>query len=60
MADAEATCAICGAFGPVAETALYLRGPGTVVRGRDCSAMLMTVSRIRGMSCVVFGVLTAL
>ncbi len=34
MTDAEATCATCGATGPVAETAVYLRGPGTVVRCR--------------------------
>jgi hypothetical protein len=59
-ADAEATCAICGAFGLVAETAVYLRGPGTVVSRRECSAMLMAVSRIRGVSCVDRGGLTAL
>ena len=59
-ADAEATCAVCAAFGPVAERAVYLCGTGTVVRCRDCSAMLVAVSRIRGMNCVEFGVLTAL
>jgi Family of unknown function (DUF6510) len=50
--DAEATCATCGAVGPLAETAVYLRGPGTVVRCRTCSGMLMVLSRIRGVSCV--------
>ena len=28
MTDAEATCATCGAAGPVAETVVYLLGPG--------------------------------
>jgi len=34
------------AFGPVAETTVYLRGPGTVVRCPDCSATLMALSPI--------------
>ena len=32
LTGAEATCATCGAVGPVAGTVVYLRGPGTVVR----------------------------
>ena len=48
MTDAEATCAACGATGPVAETVVYLRGPGTVVRCRNCSGTLMVISQIRG------------
>ena len=52
MTDAQATCAACGATGPVAETVVYLRGPGTVVRCRNCSGMLMVISRVRGMNCV--------
>ncbi|MFY9931083.1 MAG: DUF6510 family protein [Streptosporangiaceae bacterium] len=60
ITDAEATCATCGAAGPVAETAVCLRGPGTVVRCRNCSAMLMAISRIWGMNCVDLGGLTAL
>ena len=52
MTDAEATCATCGATGPVAETVVYLRGPGTVVRCRTCSGMLMVISQIRGVHCV--------
>jgi len=60
MTDAEATCATCSATGPVAETAVFLRGPGTVVRCRTCSGMLMVISRIRGMNCVDLGGLTAL
>ena len=60
MTDAEATCATCGAVGPLAETAVYLRGPGTVVRCRSCSGMLMVISRIRGVSCVDLTGLTTL
>ena len=60
MTDAEAACATCGATGPVAETVVYLRGPGTVVRCRNCSGMLMVISQIRGVSCVDLGGLTAL
>jgi len=52
MTDAEATCATCGATGPVAETVVYLRGPGTVVRCRTCSGVLMVISQIRGVNCV--------
>jgi hypothetical protein len=60
MTDAGTICATCGATGPVAGTIVYLRGPGTVVRCRNCSAMLMVISQIRGMSCVDLGGLAAL
>lgn len=60
MTGAEATCPTCGAAGPVAETVVYLRGPGTVVRCRTCSGMLMVISQIRGMNCIDLGGLTAL
>lgn len=52
MTDAAATCATCGATGPVAETVVYLRAPGTVVRCRSCSALLMVISRVRGVYCL--------
>jgi len=60
MTGAEATCATCGAAGPVAETVVYLRGPGTVVRCRTCSGVLMVISQIRGVHCVDVRGLTAL
>ena len=60
MTDAEATCATCGAAGPVAETVVYLRGPGTVVRCRNCSAVLMVISQIRGVNYVDLRGMTAL
>ena len=52
LTDARATCSTCGATGPVAETVVYLDGPGNVVRCRNCSAVLMVITRIRGMNCV--------
>ena len=60
MTDAEASCATCGAAGPVAETLVYLRGPGTVVRCRTCAGLLMVISQIRGMNCVDLRGLAAL
>ena len=33
-----ATCAGCGARGPLAETAVYLRAPGLVARCRSCES----------------------
>ena len=49
---ATGTCASCGAGGPVAETVVYLRAPGTVVRCRTCSSMLMVFATIRETTCV--------
>ena len=45
---------------PVAETVVYLRGPGTVVCCRNCPGMLMVISPIRGVNCADLGGLTAL
>lgn len=52
---AEVTCATCGAAGPVAETVVYLRGPGSVVRCRSCTSLLMVISQVRGVNCVDLG-----
>jgi Family of unknown function (DUF6510) len=60
MTDAAATCGACGAAGPVAETVVYLRVPGTVVRCRNCTAILMVITQIRGTSCVDLRGLAAL
>ena len=60
LTSARSVCAACGATRPVAEAAVYLRGPGTVVRCRSCSAVLMVIARIRGMNCVDLGGLAAL
>jgi Family of unknown function (DUF6510) len=60
MTDAVGTCATCGATGPVAETVVYLRAPGTVVRCRVCGALLMVIVTARGMNCVDLEGLSAL
>jgi len=60
MTSAEATCATCGAVRPVADTMVYLRVPGTVVRCRRCTSVLMVISRVRGLNCVDLSGLEAL
>jgi Family of unknown function (DUF6510) len=60
MTSAQASCAACGAVGPVAETVVYVRGPGTVVRCRNCTSVLMVIARVRGLNCVDLSGLGAL
>jgi hypothetical protein len=36
----------------VGEFAVYLHGPGTVVRCRHCAAVAMVVVEVHGVSCV--------
>ena len=52
MTTATGTCGGCGAIAAVAELAVYMPGPGTVVRCRSCDAVLMAFVRIRGVTCV--------
>ncbi len=52
MTAAEVVCGSCGATGPMAETVVYLRAPGAVVRCRSCGAVLMVVVRHREQNCV--------
>jgi hypothetical protein len=52
MTAATGTCAACGRRGPLAETVVYLRTPGAVVRCRGCTALLMVIAGIRAMNCV--------
>ena len=54
------TCANCGATGPVAETVVYLRAPGTVVRCRTCGNVLMVFVEVRSRKCVDLQGLAAL
>jgi hypothetical protein len=60
MTSAMAVCAACGAVRPVADAMVYLRGPGTVVRCRRCTSILMVISRVRGLNCVDLSGLAAL
>jgi len=52
MTAARGVCASCGAAGPVAETVVYLQAPGTVVRCRSCTSVLMVMVDVRGIRCV--------
>jgi Family of unknown function (DUF6510) len=52
MTAATATCASCGATGPVALFSVFRRAPGTVARCRVCSAVLMVIVHAHDMNCV--------
>jgi hypothetical protein len=60
MTAAIGTCANCGATGPVADTVVYLRAPGTVARCRNCTSVLMVFVKVRGVNCVDLRGLAAL
>jgi hypothetical protein len=52
MTVATGVCAGCGATGPVAETVVYVQAPGTVVRCRSCTSVLMVMVEVHGIRCV--------
>jgi hypothetical protein len=52
LTTATGDCAACGARGPIAETEVYLRAPGTVVRCRRCRSVLMVFVTVRATTCV--------
>lgn len=52
MTTAVATCAACGAAGPVAGFVVYQGVPGTVARCRSCGSILMVIATIRRVNCV--------
>jgi Family of unknown function (DUF6510) len=52
LTTATGECASCGARGPLAETEVYLRAPGTVVRCRTCSSVLMVLVTVQTTTCV--------
>jgi hypothetical protein len=52
LTTARGTCAHCGNHGPLAETEVYLRAPGTVVRCRVCHNTLMVLATVRSITCV--------
>ena len=55
-----ATCGSCGAVGPLAELAVYDVEMGIVIRCRNCTALLVVITKVRGMSCVDLSGLAAL
>jgi ribosomal protein L40E len=48
MTVSTVVCRACGATGPIAEAVVYLRAPGTVVRCRTCSSVLLRIVRAPG------------
>jgi hypothetical protein len=52
MTTAAGTCSHCGARGPAGELRVYKRAPGAVGRCRNCGAILIVVTQIRGIACV--------
>jgi hypothetical protein len=60
MTTATGTCAACGETAQVAEFAVYVRAPGTVVRCRTCDNVLLVLATIRGVTCVDLRGLAAL
>jgi hypothetical protein len=60
MTPAPSVCGTCGAARLVAELAVYLDAPGTVVRCRSCDSVLMVFVKIHDRTCVDLMGLTAL
>jgi hypothetical protein len=52
LTTARGVCAHCGAAALVAELAVYVRAPGTVVRCRACHGIVMVLVERRGVFCV--------
>jgi hypothetical protein len=52
MTTAVGICGNCGASRPVAEFVVYLDCPGTVARCRDCTAVLIVITRPHDLNCV--------
>jgi hypothetical protein len=60
LTTATSVCGTCGATAPVAELAVYVRTPGTVVRCRCCGSVVMVLATVRGRTCVDLRGLSAL
>jgi Family of unknown function (DUF6510) len=52
MTTAVGTCGTCRSTGQVAEAVVYRQAPGTVMRCRVCTAVLMVVVRHHDINCV--------
>lgn len=52
MTTTTGKCANCGSVFVMAELAVYLPAPGTVVRCRSCDSMVMVIVEKRGIACV--------
>lgn len=52
MTSVMVTCRTCGSTAAIGETVVYPRLPGAVVRCRNCTAMLIVITQVRGVNCV--------
>lgn len=52
LTAARSVCQACGTESFVAETVVYMRGPGRVARCRACGEVHMVLVTIRGITCV--------
>jgi Family of unknown function (DUF6510) len=52
MTTATGACACCRRRSLVGEFAVYLRGPGTVVRCRHCASVVMVIVAAHGVTCL--------
>jgi predicted RNA-binding Zn-ribbon protein involved in translation (DUF1610 family) len=52
MTTAKGTCTSCGTSAQLAELAVYVRAPGTIVRCRNCESIVMVLVTIRDITCV--------
>jgi hypothetical protein len=51
MTSARSVCGTCGVHSPLAELAVYHRGPGAVVRCRSCTNVQIVLVVVRGTIC---------
>ena len=52
LTAATGECASCGTSSVVAETVVYMRGPGRVARCRTCGELQIVLVTIRNITCV--------
>jgi hypothetical protein len=52
LTAATTVCAACGTSSYVAESVVYMRGPGRVARCRACGDVHIVLVTIRGITCV--------
>jgi Family of unknown function (DUF6510) len=53
MTAASTNCGTCGASRPVAELAVNMQAPGTVVRCPTCDSVLIVFVKAHGVTCAV-------
>jgi hypothetical protein len=52
MTTVTGVCASCGTRHQLGEQRVYVRGPGTIVRCKSCTSIVLVLVEIRGCRCV--------